>query len=1474
MLGQLLRTPIVVQRIRWKGWPVGRIVALRVQYVDLAAAAYGPQIAWSIAQSVQQALGQPYAVDRHHQAKRQVWVAEKAPTPEQTPTALEAQEQRVRDVVAETFGADAKVEITATKDDLVTGFAIDYRSAAPRATVVAVRRRLSNAVGERLTGQWKVNFDLENDRVSFKRRPPLPTYMARSSTPPPKPGDASFNLIPQAVDEEGEIVSWDIAGVTSHCLKSGRTRTGKALDKCTPIATPSGWTTMGSLEVGDFVFDETGTPSLVAGVYDQPPGSPCVNVTFSDGSTIVCDKAHLWWTETRAARVSRQQSRRTRQRRTVLTEELIINLRTRADSAEPTEEVSVSDVIPLLGGEVSDVWVYQVAARLEPTSSASKQRWFTYQAQTIQQHQTRRTYAAGRLFGVLAILSTAGRFPGLSELSENLTELATAAPEAERLTAKQIAEALGVAQWRASRWIEATEIEGYREAVLVERKIEARRVRRPGGRFDDSQPPSCSAPLPTLEAGDAAINSAIGFVVQFSTTREIAETLTAATGHLNHSVPVAAALQLPDADIPVPPYTVGAFLGDGHSATGRLTSADPEVPAQIAADGFVVTKVALASDALTRARVYKIDGLRFQLKQLDLISRPTEPCRKRIPAAYLRGSEQQRRDLLAGLLDTDGTVAPQGTTQYTTVSRGLADDVLELAISLGYRATSIEGRATLYGRDIGPKWTIAFTTNDPVFRLPRKLQALEERTANHAPERVRNRMIVSVRPVASRPLRCITVDSPNHLYLAGRSMIPTHNTITLLGDVVEAARRGFKVFVLDPKRVEFLGLRGWPNVQLVATTVPEQVALVHMLKLEMDERYRRVEEDGFDDANFEPILFVIDEYRQFYGNVRAWWRSIEVPGMPAECPVFDEIGMLLRMAAYCRIHVDLATQRPDAEFLGGEALAIDTPIPTPAGWSTMGELKVGQQVFDNHGLPTLITAATDVMVGRPCYRVTFSDSTSLIADHNHQWKVCLQPKVATHDAAAAETLTTAQLASIIKHAQNTAKVMIMAAQPLQLPTRSLPIDPSVLGHHLAERALQRSGPLDHGSAREVRGPELDEVLKAMFPVGHVNPAAVDGGQAQRRSPLMRDYLRASATQRATLLTGLLRDGRRDGTNVAFTTGDCVLAEFVSELAATLGLIPTLWCGADSRPRGDAPNRMPARAWTVMLPALFGHLVPMMIDAEAGLPPIQARRVVAITPVAPVAVRCITVAADSHLYLAGRSFIPTHNCRDNFSARAATGRLSPDGAEMMFNNSRIGVNIPIHVRGRGTIVGADDQPKEVQFLYTPDPRRATSRDDQELLAALRPETTTWPPLAMRLPALEEFADEITEPKKISIEWEQLQRARFEPVTSDFHDDPESTEIAEADPTSDVPVRGDGSDDADLDDAYRAPSMVPAGMVSIGDLLDVNDGEHAWVTVTDIARDGGASSSHGEVQLEWRNDDGAVGELIVGRGELLEIRRLQT
>lgn len=52
----------------------------------------------------------------------------------------------------------------------------------------------------------------------------------------------------------------------------------------------------------------------------------------------------------------------------------------------------------------------------------------------------------------------------------------------------------------------------------------------------------------------------------------------------------------------------------------------------------------------------------------------------------------------------------------------------------------------------------------------------------------------------------------------------------------------------------------------------------------------------------------------------------------------------------------------------GRALALDTAIPTPTGWSTMGELRAGDQVLGPDGRPTAIVATTDVMTDRPCYR--------------------------------------------------------------------------------------------------------------------------------------------------------------------------------------------------------------------------------------------------------------------------------------------------------------------------------------------------------------------------------------------------------------------------------------------------------------------------------------------------------------------------
>jgi replicative DNA helicase len=212
------------------------------------------------------------------------------------------------------------------------------------------------------------------------------------------------------------------------------------------------------------------------------------------------------------------------------------------------------------------------------------------------------------------------------------------------------------------------------------------------------------------------------------TTREIAGTLLASDhGSANHAVPVTHPLELPDRDLPVPPYVVGTQL------------------------------------ACTR-------------NMADV----------RIPVRYLRASRPQRMALLAGLLDKDGTVSPTGSVQFTSMCAWLAADVRELVVSLGYRCGFTRARAPSLARGFSTAFTVTFTTTDDVFRLSRKREVHRQRRPATPGLSVTERLIVDVRETASVPVRCVQVDAADSLYLASRSMIPTHNSALAL-DIARAA---------------------------------------------------------------------------------------------------------------------------------------------------------------------------------------------------------------------------------------------------------------------------------------------------------------------------------------------------------------------------------------------------------------------------------------------------------------------------------------------------------------------------------------------------------------------------------------------------------------------------------------------------------------------------------------------------------------
>jgi deoxycytidine triphosphate deaminase len=262
---------------------------------------------------------------------------------------------------------------------------------------------------------------------------------------------------------------------------------------------------------------------------------------------------------------------------------------------------------------------------------------------------------------------------------------------------------------------------------------------------------------------------------QVRTTEEIARTVMVREREYTHRIPVCAPVQYEARVLPVDPYVLGAWLGDGTSTQAVLTSADAPILEQVAAAGYDVAKasgplayriggVGHTRDATT-GRYTRNGSLSSTLRNLDLLGN------KHIPETYLRADVSQRQALLEGLMDTDGYVDKWGRCEFTTIRHGLAAQVRELVAGLGFRPVVAYKRAMLNGVDCGPKYDVTFTPDRPVFRLPRKL--VRQKRQGRFED---GRAIVEVRPVEPVPVRCIQVGSSDGLYLVTRSYIPTHNS--------------------------------------------------------------------------------------------------------------------------------------------------------------------------------------------------------------------------------------------------------------------------------------------------------------------------------------------------------------------------------------------------------------------------------------------------------------------------------------------------------------------------------------------------------------------------------------------------------------------------------------------------------------------------------------------------------------------------
>jgi hypothetical protein len=285
-------------------------------------------------------------------------------------------------------------------------------------------------------------------------------------------------------------------------------------------------------------------------------------------------------------------------------------------------------------------------------------------------------------------------------------------------------------------------------------------------------------------------------------------------------------VQYSTADLPIDPYLLGYWLGDGTSTKGEITIGLQD-------ESFVLDAFRRAGYTTWRAtgpRAFRIggtsdrpigrerdeagrfranDSLSSRLRALSLLGN------KHVPDQYLQADVHQRLALLQGLMDSDGYADVFGRCEFVSIKEQLSDAVVELAASLGLRPVKRKKRVTLYGVDHGPAYQVKFTPRLPVFRLPRKLARLKTDDRAHA-----FRGIVAVEEVPTVPVRCIQVSSASGMFLIGRTYIPTHNSsLGRLGLLTHSTAGfidpGFSGHItLELSNVANLPITLWPGMKI------------------------------------------------------------------------------------------------------------------------------------------------------------------------------------------------------------------------------------------------------------------------------------------------------------------------------------------------------------------------------------------------------------------------------------------------------------------------------------------------------------------------------------------------------------------------------------------------------------------------------------------------------------------------------------
>lgn len=360
----------------------------------------------------------------------------------------------------------------------------------------------------------------------------------------------------------------------------------------------------------------------------------------------------------------------------------------------------------------------------------------------------------------------------------------------------------------------------------------------------------------------------------------------------------------------------------------------------------------------------------------------------------------------------------------------------------------------------------------------------------------------------------------------------------------------------------------------------------------------------------------------------------------------------------------------------GKGLPLDTPVLTPAGWTPIGELEVGDEIIGSTGMATTVTHIFDRGV-QPCFEVTFNDGASIICDADHLWSVQTRKLRAKGSHRVVSTAELAQedvrVPRQADHHRDGYKYWIPVVAPVEHDKNdSLPVDPYLLGVLLANGSLQDSSVIFSTNDEEIaskvinRNPQLD-IKESTSPSPHATTRrwrigsfkkvlrglGIDGLRSSEKF-VPEEYLVAHEDARRDLLAGLMDcDGSAGLGNrrAKYHTTSPYLRDAVISLVRSLGgVCPSTYV--------DERDENPC--FTVKI-ELADSPFTLQRKASRFTPKSPWRAIASITEVPSQETRCIKVDAVDELFVT-KDYIVTHNTL--FSSTAPKPfMLSAEGGTM-------------------------------------------------------------------------------------------------------------------------------------------------------------------------------------------------------------------